>query len=81
MSGTPVARPHREVRGMWSPAHASRELVVIWNEDGRPYGLLIDGVSYRTLRAPCLPLPLGRGGDHPGAVRRRQLDVVAAGAA
>ena len=54
-------RPRPEVRGMWPPVHVCRELVIIWEADGVPYGLLIDGTAYRVRPVPRLPLRLGTG--------------------
>jgi len=34
---------------------------IIWNADGTPYGLTIDGVGYRVKRSPGQRIPLGDG--------------------
>ena len=41
------------------PRHMRDELGIVWDADGRPFGLVIDGRFYRVRPAPRLPMPEG----------------------
>ncbi len=69
MSGETIAEqmPDLRVTITYLPAYAERELAIIWN-DGRPRGLVIDGVYYRVAPSPglrCYP------GDWPRTLYER----------
>ena len=43
------------------PRNTRSSFAIIWNADGTPYGLTIDGVPYRVKPSPGLRIPLGDG--------------------
>ncbi len=50
------------------PAYVERELSIIWDRAGQPFGLLIDGWSYRVRHSPRLAC---RSGDRVQVIFER----------